>query len=325
MRSVDRLISCPLMLSPSGIPILVTGAHRSGSTFVGKMLAAHHSVGYLHEPFNPEFGIETVPGWFYYVQDGMESEPAFRASFQALLNGRGRYKVPVRDVPSGQWSRRAARRVIRSRSELDYAKAIIDPRVRRFLIKDPIACMSTEYLVNRYAMAAVLLFRHPAAFVASLKRMGWHFNFEDLTAQSELMDDHLAPFLEGVDQSSLSPVEQGAIVWNCVYATLHSFADRDRQLITVRHEDLSADPIATFGALYEQLGLEFTRRCVRTIETHTSDKNPTDPQLGQTDSLRRNSRENISRWKSVLSPTEIRTIHAITESTASRYYPDGDW
>ena len=33
-------------------PILVTGSHRSGTTWVGKMLAATGSVGYIHEPFN---------------------------------------------------------------------------------------------------------------------------------------------------------------------------------------------------------------------------------------------------------------------------------
>ena len=31
-------------------PILVTGSHRSGSTWVGKMLATSPSVNYIHEP-----------------------------------------------------------------------------------------------------------------------------------------------------------------------------------------------------------------------------------------------------------------------------------
>ena len=34
-------------------PILVTGAHRSGTTWVGKMLALAPGVAYVHEPFNP--------------------------------------------------------------------------------------------------------------------------------------------------------------------------------------------------------------------------------------------------------------------------------
>ena len=34
-------------------PILVTGAHRSGTTWIGKMLALAPGVGYIHEPFSP--------------------------------------------------------------------------------------------------------------------------------------------------------------------------------------------------------------------------------------------------------------------------------
>ena len=33
-------------------PILVTGAHRSGTTWVGKMLAADADTGYISEPLN---------------------------------------------------------------------------------------------------------------------------------------------------------------------------------------------------------------------------------------------------------------------------------
>jgi LPS sulfotransferase NodH len=33
-------------------PILVTGSHRSGSTWVGTMLATSPSVGYVQEPFS---------------------------------------------------------------------------------------------------------------------------------------------------------------------------------------------------------------------------------------------------------------------------------
>ena len=42
----------------SARPILVTGAHRSGTTWIGKMLALAPGVGYIHEPFSPA----TAPG-----------------------------------------------------------------------------------------------------------------------------------------------------------------------------------------------------------------------------------------------------------------------
>ena len=38
-------------------PILVTGSHRSGSTWTGRIISAAPHVGYIHEPFN--IGINT--------------------------------------------------------------------------------------------------------------------------------------------------------------------------------------------------------------------------------------------------------------------------
>ena len=46
--AVPRL---PLLVATNGI--LVTGSHRSGTTWVGRMLAAAPGVDYLHEPFKP--------------------------------------------------------------------------------------------------------------------------------------------------------------------------------------------------------------------------------------------------------------------------------
>ena len=55
-------------------PMLITGSHRSGSTWVGRMLSASPSVGYIHEPFNLDWQ-RKHPGicnanfqhWFTYI------------------------------------------------------------------------------------------------------------------------------------------------------------------------------------------------------------------------------------------------------------------
>jgi LPS sulfotransferase NodH len=40
------------MMTDIAHPILVTGTHRSGTTWVGKMLAADSSTAYISEPLN---------------------------------------------------------------------------------------------------------------------------------------------------------------------------------------------------------------------------------------------------------------------------------
>ena len=50
-------------------PILVTGAHRSGTTWVGKMLAASREVAYISEPLNKWHrpGVMAIPVEYWYT------------------------------------------------------------------------------------------------------------------------------------------------------------------------------------------------------------------------------------------------------------------
>ena len=47
-------------------PIFVTGAPRSGTTWVGKMLALSKKIGYIHEPFNTDHNIGRISKQFDY-------------------------------------------------------------------------------------------------------------------------------------------------------------------------------------------------------------------------------------------------------------------
>src|SRR5690349_12629876 len=59
------------MSVPAQPPILVTGTHRSGTTWIGRIIAADPSIGYIHEPFT--LGCRRgvfpyrIPYWYYRV------------------------------------------------------------------------------------------------------------------------------------------------------------------------------------------------------------------------------------------------------------------
>ena len=65
-------------------PLLVTGAHRSGTTWVGKMLAANGQFAYISEPLNvlhrPGVMRTPVKHWYTYICAENESHflPALR-------------------------------------------------------------------------------------------------------------------------------------------------------------------------------------------------------------------------------------------------------
>ena len=47
--------------------LLVTGSHRSGSTFVGNVIAKSRKFTHMSEPFHYEDGIRGVGYWFPYA------------------------------------------------------------------------------------------------------------------------------------------------------------------------------------------------------------------------------------------------------------------
>jgi hypothetical protein len=88
----------------------------------------------------------------------------------------------------------------------------------------------------------------------------------------------------------------------------------------VRHEDLSRNPVPGFQSLFSRLNLEFSEKIKKTIETYSSSSNAL---VG--DSIRRNSRENIWRWKKRLSEHEIKRVREGVEDISRVFYSDEDW
>src|SRR5262249_14420834 len=155
----------------AGRPILVTGAHRSGTTWVGRMLALAPGVAYVHEPFNPRTAAGLSPARFdrYFTVVTSENEARYRPGLERTLSFRYGLGAQLGWLRGTADVARTGRDWYRTeRSRLTGARP---------LMKDPIALLSAEWLVETFDMDAVVLIRHPAAFAASLKRLGWKHSF----------------------------------------------------------------------------------------------------------------------------------------------------
>src|SRR5690606_16487469 len=146
--------------------VLITGSHRSGSTWIGKIMALSRELHYIHEPFNvAKHKKAPFSNWFQYYDakssDFEEQEQVLRylkafhkPSLRRLFNRIRRAKYPgqVRDALVKEWACIA----------------------KQPLYKDPIAFMSAEWFYENMDAYIVISVRHPAAFVASLKVKYWH-------------------------------------------------------------------------------------------------------------------------------------------------------
>jgi hypothetical protein len=301
-------------------PILVTGAHRSGTTWVGRMLAADKDTAYISEPLNVHHrpGVFGAPvrNWYQYITDENESE----------------YLSAFRDLTGFRYHLLSEIGSLRSRKDLlrmgrDLA-IFTNGRLRgqRALFKDPFAVFSAPWFARRLGCRVVITVRHPAGFASSLMRLNWPFDFKDLLDQSRLMRDHLE--VDRAEMESIAPGDllgQSALLWRMIYRVVHRMRETHSEFEVLRHEDLSVDPVAGYEALYRSLGLTFDEKIRSTILNSSRSENPAEPSKKSAYSVKLDSRANMDIWKKRLRAEEIRRIRRMTESVSDHFYSEVEW
>jgi hypothetical protein len=303
-------------------PILVTGAHRSGTTWVGKMLALSDEVGYIHEPFGKRRnrGITSRPfqTWYPYVKAGSVDASDLRRSLERTLD----FEFGVMRGLRSLRSVREARPFVEAAAEFRTArKGSLRP-----LVKDPMALLCAEWVAHEFGAEVIVMIRHPAAFASSLERLQWNHPFDDFLRQSELMNEELAPFASEISkfaQRRHPVIDQAILLWRILYSVVARYVDEHRTWKFVRHEDISTEPVTAFAHLYSRLGLSWTDAVANEIVAHTSDANPSEP--GSPAALRRDTRENAANWRRRLSPAAVDQIRAGVADVSPRFYGEEDW
>jgi len=299
-------------------PILVTGAHRSGTTWTGRMLAVAPETGYIHEPFNVDHrhGVCRAPIdlWFTHVHAGNEERYA---------PGLARTLAFDYDLWGGLARVRSSsdlKTVIRTAREFRAARSTH----ARPLMKDPLALFSAEWLASRFRMEGVVMIRHPAAFAASVKSLGWRHPFGHFVAQPELMAGPLTPFAGEIRSHAQAPrplVEELALLWNLAYLRVADYRERHPEWIFVRHEDLARDPAGGFAGLYARLGLPFTSAVRDALAVYSA------PGIlpASAFAVRRDSLATVDVWKRRLPPDEVTILRERTAAVAGAFYGPEEW
>lgn len=302
-------------------PILITGAHRSGTTWVGRVLARAPGVGYIHEPFNQHSppGICDVHFWGPYVYIHARNAPKFGPALDRTLAFDYAWRAQLRQRRPGN-----LRRTVAEGLTFTYHRLAR----HRPLVKDPLALMSAAWLADRYNMQVVVLIRHPAAFVSSLKRLDWsNFPFQ-VFLQKQMVADDVHPYVAQARAYQADPpdvIDQAALVWRILAHRIHTYRQTRPAWIFVRHEDLSRQPHAGFANLYDRLGLRLTPGVRRYIDRTSGADNPAEVPDNRFQHLARDSQANIWTWQDRLTPDEIARVRLQTETEWRYFYADEDW
>ncbi|MEZ0073379.1 sulfotransferase [Planotetraspora sp. GP83] len=250
-------------MTAAGPPVLVTGLPRSGTSWVGKMLAASGRLVYVNEPLNPQHPPGHSPGvldasvthrFQYICQD---NETPWLEAFSRTVALRYRWLAELRRNHRPYDLARMAK----------YGTAFGIGRLlgRRALLDDPFALFSARWFADRLGCQVVVLVRDPVSFVGSWQRLGWTVYFHELLEQPLLVRDHpcveeLRPFIGSQDR-----IAKAAALWKVARQVTDELAARTTNIKVVSYEQLASAPMDGFRDLYKWCGLPWTDRTAQKI------------------------------------------------------------
>ena len=203
----------------------------------------------------------------------------------------------------------------------------------RPLFKDPIALMSAEWMAREYDAHVVMMVRHPAAYVASVKRLGWRAPVEDFTCQPDLLDwlpGYLAEELLAREAQRPEPaegvfdLEDAVLCWKVFHETIFRYSRENSGWIVVRHEDLSTNYLHGFRRLYRSLDLDWGEHQAEMVDRHCSSSN--ELVRGRVNhEFRQDSRKVVRAWMEDLDSEELNTIRKLASPVWEKYYTPASW
>jgi len=299
---------------PVGSPILITGAYRSGTTWLGKLLSGP-GIWALHEPFNPNKGIwkQSVS----YVSPDAIAVRSVDKYVHRLLTGH---------IMIGPNRRHPILNNIACNRSLMPARLGFYPRPpNQILIKDPIAALLSGYLTKKFEFKTLIIIRHPAGFVSSLNKLNWEpyvrKELEQLHKMSEVMAGLTNRQVELFERRhTYNALEMYTLIHAVLNKTLLDFVANIVNMHLVSYESLCLDTEQELARCYRLLNLELREEDKRRHAFFTTQGNNTE--VANPYSAIRNSKDVVDIWKQRLTERQLDQIRSLWVDFGVNYYND---
>jgi len=318
-----------------GGPVIIAGMARAGTSWVAEMVKAAGGFVHLNEPFNPKHppgqspGILNAPvpmGYMYVTEANGDLyhralTDTFRFRYRHMAELRANHKafdVAKMAKYSGSFA----------------LGALLG---KRPLLDDPYASLAAEWIAEHFDGQVCLLVRHPAAMVASYRKLGYSTHFRHFLDQPALLTDWLEPWraeMEALVETD-DKVAQVGFFWRMLHHPLLAMADRTPERFHVlRYEDLCLDPVGEYEKLFTAMGVTFndTARDEIIRGTQGSSKNKSHSWrvsrqgfLSRTAFRPMDSKAMVNAWRKTVNPEEALRLRELTSPVADRLYSDSDW
>jgi hypothetical protein len=282
--------------------LVVSGFWRSGTTWLEEALRDVLHAKTLFEPLC-ELAREVEP---VHVRAGVAGKSMeFLRLFMPYCGAQSldgplhdAFRMSLRSESWGSWLRR-------------FRKDLSESLRPRIVVKFVRAQLCLRAAQNTFGMPVLHVYRDPRAIIASIRKTRWHWLFDHLTLQGQLLDpqDGRAGYFgrwrdEILDYDRQEPVARVAAYWALSEKFLQdSYADHPRRFVCIAYEDLVHGRERIFAETLDRLELRPWRS-----DFHVSQQDSTTTSQKQRGA---SVAERVAGWRKVLSSTEVEQIEAI--------------
>lgn len=270
--------------------ILIAGTARSGTTWLGDLIASQIPSRILFEPFNPDLVPEYRNfNYFQYMRPGTENLE---------------FRVFAHKVFTGE---------IRSRW-IDRQNERIHSEYR--IIKEIRINLALKWLHDNFSEVPILLLlRHPCAVTASRMELNWATDrdIEPFLSQPDLVEDHLAPYMEIIKHAKTDE-EKHAVIWSVSnLVPLRQFQPNEIRIVYYEH--LCTQPEIELPAVFASIGQTYRDTERNMVNRPSQTTRPSSAVVDGTDK--------ISAWQKKLSDRQIRNVlRVVSEFGLDHLYGD---
>lgn len=292
--------------------ILVTGAPRSGTTAVGRMLGLGKGVGTLHEPFNQLVGMREIEHYFEIPGTGTCTPEKFDACIARMRDLRMQFKPGV--FPRERGIRRVLKYAFGGRARNSYRLCRLQPGLHSLIWKDPFAALAANHIAAQHEIDVVVTLRNPWAVAASFKRMGWAFDLDELATRLQQSGTAL-PVSPEAWALRQTPVANAALLWHIIYASLLEWSRDNNRFIMLSLDQVVDTPLESYSKVYERLGLAWDADIAKQISrNYTSASAEGRPQGQRAHDQHRDLAAVNTYWKGLLDDQERELVSEINST-----------
>lgn len=274
-------------------PIVVTGVPRSGTTWLARVLSTSPGTALTgREPMNPrgsQYGLGgTLRTW------AQLTDLTRRQARLLSLSYRGLNPFVYSRYGQRQWLAAA-------------------PHVR-VIVKDPFAMLSLPAIVTATAAIPLLVYRHPAAVLASYRRMGWTADLDEISAVLPHVLASLPELPTPDDDVAVDAVVMGRF-WSALNTQALRDLDTMESAVVVSHEEVTSGGARAIQRLFELLGLRWNSEVARRLASprlaaHEPTTNP-----AALHNFARAPESVLNAWRTTISETDLTVVERLTRST----------